>query len=203
VLYREVASGTKQRPEWERLLEDARTARIHAVVVFSINRIGRRRIQIARDLATLARYGASIVSVCERFVDVDSSPDMAPTRDLLIQWWGWFAEREREEIVTRTRNALDVVKENIRKHGYHVSIKGRRIEHLGPPSYPKQWRQRAIAIHAEGETNYAAIVRRIKAEGGPPITRGIVRLWVLAHQATTPKDDAPHTTATTERRADA
>src|SRR5689334_15447192 len=83
------------------------TARVQAVVVFSINRIGRRRIQIARDLAKLARYGCSIVSYCEKFVEVDENKhDAEGIRDLLIQWWGWFAEREREEIVTRTRNAI-------------------------------------------------------------------------------------------------
>lgn len=203
VVYREVESGTKQRPVWDRLMEDARTARIQAVVVFSVNRIGRRRIQIARDLATLTRYGVAVVSYCEKFVEVDSSPEMAPIRDLLIQWWGWFAEREREEIVTRTKNALDVVKENIRKHGFHVSKNGRPIVHLGPPSFPDKWKQRAIALHLAGENNYAAIARQLKAEGGPTISRRAVRTWVLTHQATSPKD-APHPTTTTiERRADA
>lgn len=204
-VYREVESGTKRRPVWDQLLEDARTARVQAVVVFSVNRIGRRRIQIARDLSTLARYGCSIVSYCEKFIDVDSSPEMTPIRDLLIQWWGWFAEREREEIVTRTKNALEVVRENIRKHGVHVSTKGRPIVRLGPPSFPEKWKARAIALFLAGETNCAAIARQLKAEGGPTISRRAVRGWVVTHQATSPKDDAaPHPIArAADRRADA
>lgn len=204
LIYREVESGTKQRPVWDRLMEDVRCARVGAVVVFSVNRIGRRRIQIARDLATLTRYGAAVVSVCEKFIDLDSSPEMAPIRDLLIQWWGWFAEREREEIITRTRNAIHVVKDNIRKHGYHVSSKGRSITKLGRPPTAAQWRERAIALFVAGEGNYAAIARQLEAEGGPTVGRGSIRDWVIAHQATTPKDEPPHTpTPTTERRIDA
>lgn len=204
VVYREVESGTKQRPVWDRLMEDVRCARVNAVVVFSINRIGRRRLQISRDLATLARHGASIVSVSESFVDVDSSPEMAQTRDLLIQWWGWFAEREREEIVRRTRNALDVVRENIRTKGFHVSQTGRPIVRLGPPSFPEKWRKRAVELHQAGEANYAAIARKLKDEGGPTISRRAIRTWVLTHQATSPKDESPALTITTaERRADA
>ena len=202
LVYREVESGTKQRPVWDRLMEDVRCARVQAVVVFSINRIGRRRIQIARDLRTLARYGAAIVSVSEKFVDVDGSPEMAPTRDLLIEWWGWFAEREREEIVTRTRNALNVVRANIRKHGVHVSKKGRPITRLGPPAFGEKWKTRALAMHRDGQSNYAAIARQLKEEGAPTISRRAIRHWVLAHQATSPKD-TPHPITTTERRADA
>lgn len=205
-VYREVESGTKKRPVWDQLMEDARTARVQAVVVFSINRIGRRRIQIARDLAKLARYGCSIVSYCEKFVEVDENKhDAEGIRDLLIQWWGWFAEREREEIVTRTRNAIEVVRENIRKHGVHVSAAGRPIVKLGKPPHPEKWKARAIALYVAGETNCAAIARQIKAEGAPAkISRRAVRHWVVAHQA--PKDDDPPrpiVTASADRRAEA
>jgi len=187
-IYREVESGTKRRPVWDQVLEDARTARVQAVVVFSINRIGRRRIQISRDLRALARYGCAIVSYCDKFLDVDGSPEMAPTRDLLIQWWGWFAEREREEIVKRTKNALDVIRENIRRDGVHVSAKGRPIVRLGKPSHPERWKARALALHAAGETNSAAIWRQIKAEGAPAkISRRAVRHWIV--DATAPKED--------------
>lgn len=179
VIYREIESGVKERPIWDRLMEDARCARINVVVVFSVNRIGRRRIQIARDLATLTRYGTAIVSVNEKFIDLDNSPEMASIRDLLIQWWGWFAEREREELIDRTKHGLARVHANIRKHGFHLSAQGRQVTQLGRPAFPARWRERAIALYRAGETNCAEVARQIAREGGPTISRRAVRSWVL------------------------
>ena len=193
VIYREVVTGTgkRKRLEWDRVLEHARTGRVAAVVVYSIHRIGRKRVQIARDLATLSRYGVAICSANEKFLDVDSSPEMAPMRDMLIQWWGWFAEREHTEIVARTNNAMNKIRENIRKNGAHISRQtGLPITALGRPPAPLRWRQRAAALRAEGRT-LKAIAEQIAAEGGPVVDRHSVGYWLRAAREAAAPPESP------------
>ena len=190
VLYREVETGTgkRKRAQWDRVLEAARTGQVAAVVVYSIHRIGRKRVQIARDLATLSRYGVAICSVNEKFLDVDSSPEMAPMRDMLIQWWGWFAEREHAEIVTRTNLAMHKIMANIRAHGAHISSRtGLPITALGRPPAPLRWRQRAVELRAAGQTQ-KEIAAQIAAEGGPVVHRTTIVIWLrAAREAAAPK----------------
>ncbi len=178
VMYADVESGVGDRLEWARLMEDARRGEIRAVVFYSISRIGRRRTQIAADLAALTRWGASIVSVTDRFLDVDSSPEMAKMRELLIQWWGWFAETEREQLVERTKVSLSQIRENIRKNGSHVARNGKVITSLGRPQrFEKKWRDRAFALLAEMPGKFGPVAKRIEAEGGPKIGRNTIRAW--------------------------
>lgn len=134
IFYRERESAVKERPEWGRLMEDARRGTIRGVVFYSIHRIGRKRVQIAYDLAELARFGMAVVSTREKFLDVDNTPELAKMRDMLIQWWGWFAESERDDLIDKTNMALARVKENLARAGSHVSKKGNVVTRLGRPS---------------------------------------------------------------------
>ncbi|HYM46748.1 MAG TPA: recombinase family protein [Solirubrobacteraceae bacterium] len=186
VIYRERESGVKFRPEWDRLLADARVGRVEAVVFFSIMRLGRKRVQIAGDLAELARYGMALVSVRERFLDVDGSPELARLRPLLVQWWGWFAEAERDEIVARTRVALDRIRGNLEARGHHTSSKsGRTITTLGRPrKYDDKTRRRVrelveVARALKVAPKVAEIARQLQAEGLPKVSRQTIRDWMI------------------------
>jgi DNA invertase Pin-like site-specific DNA recombinase len=180
IIYREVESAVKERPRWAQLMDDVRRGEIRAVVFYSISRIGRRRTKIAADLAALTRWGASLESVTERFVNTDGSPEMAGVRDLLIQWWGWFAEAEREQLIERTTLGLDKIKRNLSTHGSHVARKsGRVITSLGRPTWPPQWKARALALSAAGHQT-AEIARLIENEDGPALGHSTIRTWVRA-----------------------
>lgn len=186
VIYRERESATKRRPEWERLLEDARRGEIRGVVFYSISRIGRRRSQIADDLRSLARWGMAIVSVRERFLDVDQSPELARMREMLIEWWGWFAQIERDEIADRTQRAVDKVKRNIAGKGAHTSARsGRTITRLGRPGWDPRWKARALEL---GGTP-GQIAKQLRAEGAPKIGRSTIRDWIVEKREQAP--DAP------------
>lgn len=190
IVYREVQGGGKARPVWAGVLEAARRGDVGAVVIFSIHRIGRRRTQIAGDLADLARWGTAVVSVSEKFLDFDGSPEMAKVRDLLIQWWGWFAEMERAEIEARTRLSMAKIKEALATQGfYYARESGRRITSLGRPhSFGREWQARARALAREfPDANPPEIGRKIIEEGGPKISRGLIRTWI-GYKA--PQDDA-------------
>ena len=182
VVFREVESGTKlRRPAWDQVREAARTGAVGAVVVYSVHRIGRRRTMIAGELADLARWGVALVSVRESFLDFDGTSELARVRDLLIQWWGWFAETERAEIADRTRAGLAKVRSNIATNGFHTSKSGgRRIVNLGRPGFGSIWRDRAWALHLEDtHRTWQQIAELLHGEGAPTrIGRELVKTWM-------------------------
>jgi len=156
---------------------------VQAVVFFSINRIGRKRIEIAHDLAELARWGMAIVSVRERFLDMDQSPEMARFRDMLIQWWGWFAQSERDELIARTNMALDRVRAQLDAAGSHISKKGNVVTRLGrPEKFKDGWRERARELAETQHLTPGQIARSLAAEGFGNVHRRTVR-DVIAEEA--------------------
>jgi putative DNA-invertase from lambdoid prophage Rac len=96
-------SAAKARPVWSRLLEAARIGEVKAIVVWSLDRIGRNRTQVAHDLAQLCRWGVLVVSVKDSWLDVPPGP----LRDLLVQIMAWVAEGERARLIERTHAGLD------------------------------------------------------------------------------------------------
>lgn len=102
VWYREVLSGAKKRPVWDRLKEDVRTGAIRVVVFWALDRTGRTRVQIAYDLGELFRFGAEVASVKDAWLDMPAGP----TRDLLVQIMAWVAEGERSRLIERTKAGL-------------------------------------------------------------------------------------------------
>jgi len=102
LVIRETESGAKERPEWRRVVELARRGQVGAVVFWALDRIGRKRVQVAHDVSELARFKVAIVSVQDSWLD---QPD-GPLRDLLVQLLAWVAEGERRRLIERTRAGL-------------------------------------------------------------------------------------------------
>ena len=103
MVFRERESAAKKRSVWDGLLESARIGETKTIVVWSLDRIGRSRLQVAHDLAQLGRWGVQVVSVRDAWLDVPSGP----IRDLLIQVMAWFAEGERANLIKRTIAGLE------------------------------------------------------------------------------------------------
>jgi len=101
VTYHEVESGAKDRPQWRKVLEDARRGEIRAVVVWSLDRVGRRMFELIGDIRELDRLGVQVVSVRESWLDTGG-----PARALLLAIFAWVAEHERERLRERTRAGL-------------------------------------------------------------------------------------------------
>lgn len=99
VWYRERESAVKDRPMWRAVVEAARRGEVQAVVFWALDRIGRRRVQVAHDVGELTRFKVAVVSVQDAWLD---QPD-GPLRDLLVQFMGWVAEGERSKLIERTR----------------------------------------------------------------------------------------------------
>jgi DNA invertase Pin-like site-specific DNA recombinase len=104
IYFTEKESGAvDDRPRWRSVLEAARRGEVAAVVFWSIDRIGRNRIQVVHDLEELARWKVAIVSHQEPMLDVAAD---GPLRETLIRWWAWMAQHERERMIERTKAGL-------------------------------------------------------------------------------------------------
>jgi DNA invertase Pin-like site-specific DNA recombinase len=138
VFYREVMSGAKQRPIWDRLKEDVRKGNITHVVFWSIDRIGRNKVQVCHDLRELFRFGATVASVKESWLDHADGP----LRGLLIDIIAWFAEGERARLIERTKAGL-----------VRARALGRK---LGRRPLPKEQQDAIRACWGRGEGAYWA-----------------------------------------------
>jgi putative DNA-invertase from lambdoid prophage Rac len=97
VIVRETGSGARDRPEWMHVQDLARRGILRAVVIWSLDRIGRRMFELIADVRELDRVGCAVVSVREPWLDTSG-----PTRALLLAIMGWVAEHERERLRERT-----------------------------------------------------------------------------------------------------
>lgn len=109
--FRERESGVKHRPVWDEVLERARTGYSRFVVFWSVDRVGRTRVEIMKDLWELTRTGVGVVSVQERIVDIppagaDASPLLVIMREQAIGWLTFAAEDERRKLIERTHAGL-------------------------------------------------------------------------------------------------
>lgn len=109
--YQESVSAAKVRPEYNRLMADARSGHFRVVIVWSIDRFGRSMADNLRDVLELDRLGVQLVSVKEPWLDTGG-----PARDLLLAIFSWVAEQERRRLIERTKAGM----ERARKSGKHI-----------------------------------------------------------------------------------
>lgn len=174
-VYREKMSGVKKRPEWERVLEDTRVGRIYAVVVWSVDRLGRTRVEVMKDLWSLTTQSkAAVVSCRERIVDIPradatTSPLMVIVREQAIGWLTFAAEDERIKLIERTKAGLARARAEGKQIGRSRSI-------------PEAVRARIMELHtACPDWTPGQVSRALKAEGLGEFHRVSVRsIWVRA-----------------------
>lgn len=103
VYFRETESGAKARPQWRRVIEAARTGHVGAVVFWALDRTGRSRTEICRDIEALGAYRVVVTSVKDSWLEQQPGP----LRELLLQIMAWVAEGERRRLIERTKAGLD------------------------------------------------------------------------------------------------
>jgi putative DNA-invertase from lambdoid prophage Rac len=104
--YEESRSAVGKRPEFERMMRDAHLGRFGVLLVWSLDRLGRRMSEIVDTVQRLNDAGVRVVSARESWLDV-GDPTM---RKLLLAVFSWVAEWERERLIARTRAGLDRVR---------------------------------------------------------------------------------------------
>ena len=167
-VFRERESGAKHRPGWDRVVEAARVGEVGAVVFWAVDRVGRTRVEVMKDLWNLARFGVAIASCREKVVDIpradsNTSPLLVIVREQAIAWLTFAAEDERVKLIERTRAGIA----RARASGVRL---GR------PSAMPPAARARAKAAYAEKPSSTPGDVRRLlKAEGLGDFSRRTVQ----------------------------
>jgi DNA invertase Pin-like site-specific DNA recombinase len=107
--YEEEASAAKKRPEYERMMKDAKRGAFQVLVIWALDRFGRSMTGNLADVLELDRIGVQVVSVRESWLDTGS-----PVRTLLIAIFSWVAEQERNRLVERTKAGLVAARRSVR-----------------------------------------------------------------------------------------
>jgi putative DNA-invertase from lambdoid prophage Rac len=98
-VFEEKMSAAKVRPEYAKMMKEARRGAFDVIVVWAIDRFGRSMIGNVSDVLELDRV--RVVSVRESWLDTGS-----PVRTLLLAIFSWLAEQERVRIGERTRAGM-------------------------------------------------------------------------------------------------
>jgi site-specific DNA recombinase len=155
-------SGTvplHERPEGRRLLEDAKAGRFNTVLLYRLDRIGRKLLVVLDAHDRLQEAGVALKSATE---PIDTA---TPAGRLIFQTLASFSEFERETIRQRTSDGIN----RALKNGKHLGVLpyGYDIDEVGNfvvvPDEAAIVRQ-VIANIAQGSTLYAE-AQRLNTEG--------------------------------------
>lgn len=106
-------SALKQnRPQYLRLLEDARLRKIDVVLVYKLDRFSRSLKELVNTIDTLKDYGVNFISYVERDFDTTTA-----TGQLMFHIVSAFAQFERDMISERTKLKLNHLKSKGAKLG--------------------------------------------------------------------------------------
>lgn len=100
----EGVSGTKdadKRPGLKHLLKDARDGKIQAVIILSLDRLGRKTRLVLDLVDQLNRYGVALIS-CKESLDTST-----PQGQFVLTMFAAIAQLERDLIAERTSAALN------------------------------------------------------------------------------------------------
>jgi len=101
--YAEKVSAVKVRPEFNRMLMDARRGMFEYVVVWSLDRFGRSMLGNLQTVIDLDTKGVHVVSVREPWLD----NDVGHVRNLLLGIISWVGEQERLRLTERVRSGIE------------------------------------------------------------------------------------------------
>lgn len=102
-IYSETVSGAARKlPELERLMTDAKRHRFDVVMVWALDRLGRRMAEVLAKVLELERVGVDLLSAKEPWLDT-----AGPARSLLVSVFAWVSEQERRRLVERTLAGLE------------------------------------------------------------------------------------------------
>lgn len=99
-VYSEQESAARRRPEYERMMADARRGRFKVIVVWSLDRLG-RGFGCFDAFRELARLGVRVVSVREPWTEAEG-----PALELLVAVMSWVSGFERQRLIERIQAGL-------------------------------------------------------------------------------------------------
>ena len=136
--YAENASAAHRRPEFDRMMTDARRGAFGVLLVWSLDRFGRSMAGNVSDTLALDRAGVELISLREPWLDMGG-----PVRDLLLAIFSWMAEQELHRLVERTCAGLERARLRGTKSGKPIG-RPRRLRRVELES--------ALTMHATGRS---------------------------------------------------
>lgn len=98
----ETESGAKARPKLDAVCDAACKGYVRAVVIWSLDRLGRDAFEIVARVNRLLAANVKLVSLREPWLEQEG-----PARQLLLFIFAWVAEQERRRLIERTNAGLD------------------------------------------------------------------------------------------------
>lgn len=150
------ASGKNTaRPQFQRLLADARQRRMDCIAVWKIDRFSRSVLDLATTVQELDSLGVRFTAITQG-IDTDAQNPMAR---FMLQIMGAFAEMERAIIRERVQAGVDRARREGKRLGRpRTVVDALRVRELRGQG--KSWEQVAAATGATVGT-----VRRVAARG--------------------------------------
>ena len=130
--YKEVVSGVKDtRPQLQKMIEDARLRKFDRVIVFALDRLGRKIVQVVNTIHSLEECGVHLFVVKE---SVDTSNSQGK---IFANFISIFSQLERDMMISRQKEAIDRIRTKGGKWG-----KGKLIS--------QEQRDRIVALRTQG-----------------------------------------------------
>lgn len=168
-------SGTKdadKRPGLATLMRDAKAGRLDAVIVKSLDRLGRRTRLVLELVDELAACGVSLIS-CQEALDTTT-----PQGQFVLTIFAAIGQLERDQIAERTRSALAALKLRDGYAGGRVPYGYTRTGDEGANSVAIFAPEAGVVRRMFAERANGATLREIAAlltEAGVPAPRGGTR----------------------------
>jgi len=145
--YKEVVSGVKDtRPQLQKMIEDARLRKFDRVIVFALDRLGRKIVQVVNTIHSLEECGVHLFVVKE---SVDTSNSQGK---IFANFISIFSQLERDMMISRQKEAIDRIRTNGGKWG-----KGKLIS--------QEQRDRIVALRTKG-LSYRGICKEVDVSLG-------------------------------------
>jgi DNA invertase Pin-like site-specific DNA recombinase len=145
--YKEVVSGVKDtRPQLQKMIEDARLRKFDRVIVFALDRLGRKIVQVVNTIHSLEECGVHLFVVKE---SVDTSNSQGK---IFANFISIFSQLERDMMISRQKEAIDRIRTSGGKWG-----KGKLIS--------QEQRDRIVALRTQG-LSYRGICKEVDVSLG-------------------------------------
>jgi putative DNA-invertase from lambdoid prophage Rac len=136
--YEESESAVKRRPEFDRMMADAKGGAFEVLVVWALDRFGRAAVDNLLAVRDLDAAGVLVVSAREPWLDTSG-----PLRELLMFLFSWLGEQERKRLIERTHAGIARARVKGTKSGRAI---GR------PKRLDKVDVQRILELHQDGRS---------------------------------------------------
>jgi len=113
-------SGSKDnRPEFQRLVEDAKQNKIDTLVVYKLDRLSRKASTAIQLILQLSDLKVGFISVTQDILNLSNN---IPFKSVILAIFAEFAQLEREQTVERIKAGLKVAREKGVKLGAKFKV---------------------------------------------------------------------------------